>query len=616
MPLTMIEIRDLVPFIEAWGTNVAVPNKVNSAGDGTQGFSFYNGMGSVIANAYNTPGYLHIADQLLMWNDQLIRDATTYWVDGATRCDSQGIDSLSGHFTDDWPGSQTLIPTITVRYHMGQAKLESGIQRVFAYQNTGITPSPGWLEIDINTLSYNNTAIFQNYDPEGSQVASGNDGWYDMSNAVSLTPRYLGNGIDQRNLIIFDGITDSTGYSEITDGGTNIHAEGLSLQRVDDCRLSGTEINAAWIWVDVDTGNAVGYLDVPYDTAGTDGSGAGDAGQQSEPNLDGKSFNWSRVQFVPDEDSLDAQPKGELHFFSGVAGTGAYGDYAFEVNGNFTDVAATAFTGYRQFVSVVEFNPFGLTTGTLRTHNRRTFLGAIDVPADPTLPGGPTVTLTGGNLDRPNTSIYYHQPSRSYFLWNGWTDNNVAGSPIEVMPGDDSWALLRWSRGFVVDSILTTPISVVATNKTVRHEAIVYAEFSQKAPGVALTATLSRVSTYSEQFTPATTTAVYTVEADEIDDNETLEVWEGDVGTGTLLTETTNYTVNYGTGTITGVNFTASTVHSLVYQHRNVPLTPPHGTLLNGSATTDENGIALFDVKYADDATLENMIDELVITDV
>lgn len=615
MPLEMIEIRDVVQFQRDWGTNVGVPASTSNA-TGAEGFAIWQAPGFLVDNVHTMPGYLHTADQMLFFNNTIIRDGTTYWKRGATRFDSQGIDTASGTYLDSWTSPTSLIGTSLARYIMGQPQLESGIQNAYGYFNTEITSGPGWGKIDPLTMTYPSTKVFPNYNPEGSVIAASNDGWYDMSNAISLSPRYQGNGIDVRNLIFFEGITDSTGYSEITDGGTNTHAEGLALQRVDDCLLSGTQINAAWIWVDVDTGNAVGYLDVPYDTFGTDGSGAGDAGQQSEPNLDGKGFNWSSVQFVPDPDSLDAQPKGELHFFSHVQDSGVYPDQAFETSGTFIDGAATAFTGYRAFVAVYDFNPFGLTTGATRTHNERVFLGSIDIPADPALPGGPTLTLTDGSNSRVCSAIFYHQPSLSYFLWNGFTQGNIAGSPIEVAPATDDWALLRWKRALVVDEIVSTPLSVVATNKTVRHQAIAFAEFSQKASGVNLNATLSRVSTYAELFTPTSSTDVYVVDADVIDDNETLEVYEGsDPATGTLLTETTNYTVVYSTGTITGVNFNL-VEHSIVYQHRSAELSPAHGSLLNASASTDSNGIAFFDVAYPDDATLENQIDSITITSV
>ena len=157
-----------------------------------------------------------------------------------------------------------------------------------------------------------------------------------------------------------------------------------------------------------------------------------------------------------------------------------------------------------------------------------------------------------------------------------------------------------------------SPLGEVTTNKTIRHEAVVFADFGARAAGVNLTATLKRASTYEEQFTAATSTHVYVTDAALIDENETLEVYEGTVGGGTLLTETTNYTVVYATGTITGVNFN-TVLHSIVYQHRDSELTPSHGTLLNSSGSTDENGVAFFDVSYPDDDTLEDMIDSITI---
>ena len=71
----------------------------------------------------------------------------------------------------------------------------------------------------------------------------------------------------------------------------------------------------------------------------------------------------------------------------------------------------------------------------------------------------------------------------------------------------------------------------------------------------------------------------------------------------------------FATGTITGVNFTTSVVHSVRYRHRSNPLAPPHGTLLNATGVTDDNGLVTFDVSYADDATLIDEIDSITVAD-
>ena len=596
MPLQMIEVREMEPFAKGLMANVVSRDATLGAQDQTYGWCWENGFGTGRNSRWVEAGYLRLTDQVIWFSPFQTRNSVTQWTDAIFIADSQGIDTAGGKFRDEFGGKSVPKPANVGTFFMGQQRLEGGSQKIYSFETT---VSPTWREYNAQTLDYVNSGIFPNFDPEASTIGVGNDGYY-----LSSLYRTNVQGNQAQGLIFFEGITNSTGYSEITDGGTNLHPSGLALIRAQDAlQLSGSTPGGAWAWVDVATGNAVGILGIPFDTLASSNT-------YSEPNIDAHGFQWSRIEFVPDEDSLDAFPKGEIHCYSNFAQNLIY-----PASGQFVD--GTPFNGFRIYVTVYDFNPFNLTTGPARTHNKRIFLGAIDIPREPSVPGG---FDTIDNSTHPESSgVLYHKPSNSYFMWAGYSPTNPAndGLPQTTFnPQPNTVAILRWKRAAVVDAIVQSPIGAVTTNKTVRHKAFVYGEFGQRAAGVALTATLKRASTYEEQFTPASATASYTVAAGVIDNNSTLVVYEGSRATGTLLVEGTNYTVNYSTGTITGINFTASAVHSVGYQHRSNELTPPHGTLLNAQATSDANGVANFDVSYADDATLAGQIDSLTVATV
>lgn len=596
MPLEITEIRQIEPFARAYALAIAgAASTAPDEDDGVSGWIWASGirnLGEPFTNL-RWGQYRQLDDTLIMLQVNTLRGTgpvLTMYLDALARFDSQCLNPDVGSYQDVF-SPPILIAADAQTWHSGQMMIESGEQRLYYFSNRA--GAIGWFEIDHITLNHVNSAVpdFPSYNPHQAVVGSGDGNFVGINYRLINIPQAQG-------MMFFEGITDSVGMADVTDGGTNTHALGLALQRVTTLQLSGDAVGDAWAWIDVDTGNAVGFLDIPYDTKAT-------TSDQSEPAVDGNGFDWSVIQFVPDPDSLDAQPKGEIHCFSSSKTD------EFSISGVFNDQAETPFTGVRDYVTSYDFNPFGLETGPLRIHNRRNFIGSIDIPEDPAFPGGPDLTV-GGGVDSCD-GIWFHPPSNAYFALIGYNDFSIQTNPIVEFPGEDDWRLFRWARQPTVEAIEVSPLGEVTTNATVRHEAVVYGEFSFKAAGIALTATLLRASTYEEQFTPAGATSAYIVDAAVIDEDASLEVYEGDVATGTLLTETTNYTVNYATGTITGVDFTPSTVHSVNYRHRSNELSPPHGTLLNSQAISDENGVATFDVSYGDDDTLEDAIDSLTV---
>ena len=140
-------------------------------------------------------------------------------------------------------------------------------------------------------------------------------------------------------------------------------------------------------------------------------------------------------------------------------------------------------------------------------------------------------------------------------------------------------------------------------------------DVGDRAISAPVTFELFRVSTRDEQFDgTATGAGTYTVSTDEIDDDGHLAVYEGgsvDTG-GTLLVETTDYTVAYGTGVLTPVGSWPTDTISVRWRHRGVRVGTGHGTLLNASSTTDGFGLAFASITYG--ADLDGELDELEAT--
>ena len=73
-----------------------------------------------------------------------------------------------------------------------------------------------------------------------------------------------------------------------------------------------------------------------------------------------------------------------------------------------------------------------------------------------------------------------------------------------------------------------------------------------------------------------------------------------------------DYTVNYGTGVLTPVGSWPTDTIYVRYRHRQVKLTPGHGTLQNSSGTTDNDGNVFAVIQYGTNVGAE--IDTLLAT--
>lgn len=597
MPLEVVEIRDLKDFTEEFIDEVLVPGIAPATNnDVTTGWQMGHADGNSRGSFFIFSVYDHIRDRRLYQSPD-----TKQTTGGSTAIEPVTYmhDALCRNASVGWARDTLDNQSSSTRYRLlaGQPNLQTGEQKFYSHSAAG---SIGHFEFDMvnGTIVQDElwpgirNSFHDNFDvaPDGNTA-----GFFDADTGVNNTQEF--------QTIIFEGITDTTGWEPgnaasnegILRGG-NSHPQGLALMPVANVNFNGdgggNNLGRRWIWIDLDTQLAVGVLGIPT-VASSSSTNA-----FAEPTIAGETFNWDQIQFVPDIGSTFAQPKGELVISTAFAGFK-------NVSGQQIVAPEMTFTSNvtKNYVAVHDFNPFNVQTGVVRVHNRRTFVGEVLIPHEPIIQGGFNANNSDDGFNRRSSKINYHPPSRTFF--------NIASHPA-TNPDDTAEApavghsrIIRWRRAAVVAHISQpTPDTAVTENRTVRARVIASTDLAQRAVAVQLNFTLTRRSTRAETFDGASVgSGTYTVEADVIDEDGSLEVYEGnDIDNGgTLLAETTDYTVNYSTGVLTPVGSWPSDDIYVRYRHRDVGLTPAHGTLLNSSAVTDGNGVVEVLIRYGED---------------
>ena len=427
-------------------------------------------------------------------------------------------------------------------------------------------------------------------------------GYWTAADGGSTTTRWHG--------IVFEGITDtSDGMPGETDSragmirGSSTHPKGLGLFRSDRFNFEGSgtpsdTTKQTWLWVDLDTGLAVGKLGVRT-LAGSDNTVDTD---WQEPSINRRNgFFWDTVQFVPDVDSSFSRPKGELHF--SLASESAY------TNTNETieqpDSGGSYVSGetFEVLTAIYDFNPFNEVTGPERIHNRQTSRMFRRVPYQPIIRGGNSlVENSGSRYDHLSGGSYYHPPSRTYanVQCNSISNQNAdAGAPIA-----GTHRIIRWARDLEVDGVGDpAPDSAVIENAASYFDVYVTNKIAGPVPEHTVYFQTFRASTRAETFDgTAQGASAYVVDNGVIDPDMSLDVREGanvDSG-GTLLVEGVDYTVTYTTGTLTPIGSWPTDDIYVRYRHRSVPISPGWGTLSASSAVTDVNGKATAIVTFPD----------------
>lgn len=396
---------------------------------------------------------------------------------------------------------------------------------------------------------------------------------------------------------IFEGLTDGI-PGETVSTGANVYPDGLFLTQCNDGRVNGTQFQNGWAWVDIRNRNAVGRLGgiPPTSFPARAEANPNSLEDQTEAPISEEEFDWQVHGYQADADSIFVQPKGELFFVSEfiplvTAGLPTPGDFAL------------------CYVRWADFNPYNLASavGTPnRIHGRITQTSRVTIEVAPMfgIVGANDVSALQG--DRP--SPIYDPIRRRVVLF---LHDHIPIAEQEL-PGRN--ALSFWSRQ--PDPVIVTAPTAVGVPRTadiVDYNTFVGGDLAEPAPALDVDWTLSAASTELEVL-PITggIGSTSTVVSAPIDD--TVPTTPGGtlaiLADGVPLVVTTDYTVVLSTGVVTWVtDQQGAAVVQASYEHRGVPIQPPHGTLLTSVTRTDADGNARTQVQYADDDALVGRLD-------
>lgn len=307
--------------------------------------------------------------------------------------------------------------------------------------------------------------------------------------------------------------------------------------------------------------------------------------------FDETSVHFLGVQFLADDQSTSAQPKGELLFFSLVT-------------------APVTPNDGRCYIKFVDFNPFAVAGTPNRVHLRETLFSRVNLTLNTLPTGSPPSPLNGldeavGSLQAPNV----------WFTTEGSKRLNImASNSVGVGEGDTN---VVQATQAVVASILTVPApkNDALTNKTIGYRAEVLGDLGELVANAIVDWSMLRLSTVSEVLA-TTPIAGETVVVANFPINRTIEFPAGFavMEDGIPLTETTHYTVNESLGQIIFVApkpLGGGEVYTARYCHTADPATPPHSSIIDAQVFSDINGIAETRVTVPDDAALVGHLDQI-----
>ena len=614
MPLEIVEIKDLRTFVRAFLE--ANRDRMFDDQDLTEGYDFGNGDGR---NANQREGGAFLQGPNLYMYRQALNKNNLAADSGQNPAARNAIYATDALLRD--PGDGWWQPTIEFRTTLGGLQIERHFGGLTSFEIAFLIP--GQMDPSSRAQAFYLYGITDGIQPD-ADIRNYVRGWHSFQASDAepierfedLWPNISANMVITNGgalsgqegywrvafqtgiyAIAFEGITDTTGgmpgetdsNAGMIRGGTS-HPKGLLLTRPSAVNFLGdgipNNLDTRWTWVDLDTGLAVGVLGLP---AIVDSESDSDF---SENRIGPSNFIWSSIQFVADEGSSFARPKGEIHL-------GMVVDDQNEINNHpIVDPGGNDFTATvsRQFVVVHDFNPFNETSGRVRVHNRRTFLGEIDTPFGPIISGGSTAPGFGTTHNNRSPKIYYDPQSQTY----------VGQQHVWQTPGGDiadldqpivgASRLIRWRRQTAISDISQpTPFDAVTESSTILAQMVVSDDFGIPVAGTTIHFQTERQSTRDEGFSGTTQgSSDYVVARGVIDNDGSLEVRSGggiDIG-GALLTIGVDYTVSdFATGTLSPVGSWPSAVISVRYRHRSAPVTPGFGTLLGATAVTNEIGI-------------------------
>jgi len=297
--------------------------------------------------------------------------------------------------------------------------------------------------------------------------------------------------------------------------------------------------------------------------------------QFAEPALLGQAVNFARAQFVPDDVSTPAQPRGRI--FMSASGEDSPSDG----------------TMHRYWVKMIDWNPFDVNGTPSRTHLRTRLLSAADFLKNA---GG----TFGGVFDTASTTsrfMFYHPRTNRIIQYS-----SLVASTLQAA---ESKFLFVSATPTVATLTDPSPTEETASGKTNDFVVTALGTLGEEIGGVDVEFELRRVSTIGEVLAVTPTLGETVVVAQGVinptDPNlSPVVVYKN----GTPMVEgvgATEYQLNRALGQ---VDFGASepvggAVYTIDYRHFSVPASPPTGaTLLNGSAVSDVTGAAVARVRH------------------
>lgn len=458
-------------------------------------------------------------------------------------------------------------------FHTGQVN-DSNNQRLFLVQDMFDTRN--FQEMDPATGALINSDIFSSLFTytQHATISSINPGGWD--NAPGAPTTAIG------GWLFFDGMVDG-GFDNVP-GGAGAYPDGLALLKCEIATVSvAQDANDAFIWIDLATGDCVGNMTIPGD--------AGGAGIFHEPSINGDSFEWGwSVCFVRDDDSTFAKPKGELRIFSEIL----------------TSSPVATFYTRR-----VDFNPYGVTSGILRTHGRIQETSNLTFNYAPLDTGWPSP-------NPPNPWFMYRPLTNRIFTMQGLIATSTSAPLVQE-------AMLReFGTGVAVEEVSRpAALSPVRTADTITFESVAFGSIGERVAGASATWVLKRASSRDEVLTVTggigTTSTVDNpgIDANAAGDPEgTLVVRSITAGVPTILVEGggNDYTAVLATGVITWVTDQQGPDSvECDYDHTGTVVDDgaTAGTLLSSSAESDEDGKIRTRVNYPDDSDLVGFLDVL-----
>ncbi len=346
---------------------------------------------------------------------------------------------------------------------------------------------------------------------------------------------------------------------------------------------TGTQMQRVMAEVDLVTGNATIVPTPVY-------YGNAVSNEFTEAPLRGQNVWFQQFQFLSDDDGTPDRPKGLMYMWS---------DWSNKPGDS---------TRFRGWMKIIDWNPTSFSGIPNRIHLRERLLTAVDV-----------LKATPGSLDgvhETGSNIFfdwvYHPRSNLLFF----ASNTANGVQLAA----NQQKLLFASPIPALDTI-TEPSAVgkISSGKSVAFGVEALGDLQEPITGVDVQFSLTGESTVDEVLATTPTPGETVTLANAVEPTDAVISPITVKEDGVVLTETTHYTLNRGASQITFIApkpLAGGEVYTATYRHWDTTGVGPNGTLLNTFATSDDDGVAIARVRYAEEDPVPDRWDRLTAEDI